>query len=435
MPMFARRGLALFLAGWALSAYAGPQIQHWQTDNGARVYFVEARELPIVQIRVVFDAGSAKDSTDKSGLAALTSRTLDEGAGELDADQIALRFEGLGAEFAASSLRDMAIVELRSLSERNLLAPAVALLTQILSQPSFPPASLERERRRALTALEQARQSPAAVANKTFYEGLFGGHPYARYPGGSTAGLNAVSRADLVAFHQRYYVAANAVVALVGDLSRRDAKKLAARLVSGLARGEAAAKVPPVAELPRAVERRIAFPSSQTHLLLGQPGIRRGDVDYFPLYVGNYILGGGGLVSRLSEEVRERQGLVYSVYSYFSPMRDRGPFVVGLQTRNTQIGKALGLVRKIVTDFVATGPTAEELTAAKRYLMGGFPLRIDSNEKIAEYLAVIGFYGLPLTYLEDFVRHIEAVTVEQVSDAFRRRVKPEKMLTVIVGGG
>jgi zinc protease len=163
--------------------------------------------------------------------------------------------------------------------------------------------------------------------------------------------------------------------------------------------------------------------------------MRRGDPDYFPLYVGNYILGGGGLVSRLSMEVREKRGLSYSVYSYFLPLRKAGPLIVGLQTKNAQRDQALKLVRQVISDFVAKGPTEQELNAAKKHITGGFPLRLDSNGKIAENLAVIAFYGLPLTYLDDFIPRIESVTAAQIRNAFRQRVHPDQMVTVVVGGG
>ena len=161
----------------------------------------------------------------------------------------------------------------------------------------------------------------------------------------------------------------------------------------------------------------------------------RNDPDFYPLYLGNFVLGGSGLVSRLSQEVREKRSLSYSVYSYFMPLREPGPFLLGLQTKNSQRAEALAVVRRVLKEFVEKGPTPEELAAAKKNVTGGFPLRIDSNRKIAEYLTVIGFYNLPLTYIDDFIPRIEAVTAEQIRDAFRRRVHPERMLTVVVGGG
>jgi zinc protease len=191
------------------------------------------------------------------------------------------------------------------------------------------------------------------------------------------------------------------------------------------------ARVPVAA---RGKTERIRCPSAQSHVLAGQPGMARADADYFPLYVGNFILGGSGLVSRLSDEIREKRGLSYSAYSYLNPMRVPGPFVLGLQTRNTQADAALKVMRETLMRFVETGPTEMELVAAKKNISGGFPLRLDSNRDILGYLAVIGFYDLPLDWLETYVPNVEAVTAESIRDAFRRRIRPAEMVTVVVGG-
>jgi zinc protease len=427
--------LALCLLAFIPQAEAAPKIEHWTLENGARVYFVETHELPMLQIRAVFDAGSSRDPADKAGLARLTSAMFDEGAGSLTADDIARKFEGLGAEFGAGVDRDMATVSLRSLSEDSLLNPALDLFATVLSSPSFPPASLERLRAQTLVALQKEAESPGAVAEKAFYRELYGEHPYAHDPRGDQVSLKAITRDDVLAFHRQYYVGANTWLVIVGDASKRQARSIAERIVGRLPAGRAPLSLPPVRTLSKPQLKMISFPATQTHIYVGQPGIRRGDPDYFPLYVGNYILGGGGLVSRLSVEVREKRGLSYSVYSYFFPLRMPGPFMVGLQTKNDQRNEALKIARKVLADFVDKGPTAEELDAAKKHITGGFPLRVDSNGKIAEYLAVIGFYGLPLTYLDDFIPNVESVTADQIHEAFQRRVHPDQMVTVSVGGG
>lgn len=424
--------VVLWLA--ALPAFAAVKIQHWTLGNGARVYFVETHELPVVQVSAVFDAGSARDTDPKSGLAMLTNRMLGEGAGDWDATRIANRFEDVGAEFGSSADRDMASVSLRTLSQRDLREPALETLAQILRSPSFPEASLQRERARALIDLQRVAQSPDETAARLLGSSIYGDHPYGNYLSGSEAGLKAITRDDLVAFHQRYYVGANALLAIVGDIDEQEARRIAERLVGKLPRGEAAPALPEVSEARRPVERLVRFPSQQSHIRLGAPGMARNDPDYFPLFVGNYILGGSGLVSRLAEEIREKQGLSYSVYSYFDPRQVRGPFVIGTQTKNAQRGQALKLMRQTLADFIAKGPTPEELAAAKKHLTGSFPLRIDSNGKILDYLVVIGFYRLPLTYLDEFIPRIEAVTAEQVQAAFKRHIAPERMVTVIVGG-
>lgn len=432
-PLSLRAILLFLLFALAAPLQAGPNIQHWRTDNGARVYFVPAGDLPVVDVRVVFAAGAARDG-ERPGLATLTSRMLMLGAGDWDADAIARRFEAVGARTDAGAKRDMAWVSMRSLSDAQLLDPAVETLARVLGEPSFPKEDLARERERRLVALEQEKEAPDRLAQRAFYRAVFGEHPYGHSPLGTVESVKGLTREELVRFYERFYAAGNAVVAIVGDLDRRQAKALAARLTAGLPKGGAAQALPPVGELKEAHTVRIEHPSTQTHVLIGQPGMARGDRDYFALYVGNHALGGSGLVSRISEEVREKRGLSYSAYSYFAPMDRKGPFVMGMQTRNEQTEEGIGVLRQTLERFVAQGIKPEELEATKKNLTGGFPLRIDSNREIAEYVAMIGFYGLPLDYLDTFIERVEAVTRQDVQDAFARRVHPGRMVTVIVGG-
>lgn len=426
-------GLALLL--FSAASAASPPIQHWTLANGARVYFVEAHELPMVQLRVLFDAGAAREPPGKQGLARLTARMLREGAGPLDANQIAATLEDLGAELGGGASGEMAELSLRSLAERKLRAPAVQVLRQMLRAPTFPEEGFQRERARSLVSLQQALQSPGEVASRAFYQALYGGHPYARHPDGTKDGLKAIERDDLVEFYRRYYVGANAVLALVGDLRNDEAHALAQQLLGDLPAGSLPPPLPPVSDRAQTERKTIKHPSSQTHILMGQPGMTRADPDYYPLLVGNHILGGGGLVSRLAEEIREKRGLSYSVHSYFAPMRERGPFVIGLQTENGRRHEAETVLRRTLAEYIAEGPSDKELTAAKMNLSGGFPLRIDSNRKLADYAATIGFYNLPLDYLDEFIPRVEAVSAEQVRDALRRRLHADTMLTVVVGGG
>jgi len=422
------------LALLANVAQAAPKIEHWTLDNGARVYFVRAKELPLLQLRLVFDAGSSRDPAERSGVALYTGRMLNFGAAGLDADAIAAGFENLGAEFGTGVDREMATVELRSLSDRKLLRPALDLFATVISEPTFPQDALDRERARGLVGLQRDAQQPDVIAEKAFMRSLYGAHPYARAPVGTEASLKALTRDDLIAHHRRYYTGANAWLAIVGDASVGEAKEIARRVLGRLPRGEAAPPLAAPAPLAAPVREQIPFPASQSHIRLGQPAIARTDPDYFPLLVGNYTLGGGGLVSRLADEIREKRGYSYSVYSYFYPLRVAGPFMLGLQTKNAQRDDALKVVRQVLSDFVREGPTPKELEAAKKHLTGSFPLRLDSNKKIADQLSAIAFYGLPLTYLDDFIPKVEAVTIEQIRDAFKRRIDPERLATVIVGG-
>ncbi len=426
--------LAALLLAFAQLALAGPAIEHWTTKNGLRVYFVPAPELPMIDIRITFAAGSARDG-EQPGVASLTSQMLTQGAGGLSADEIAQAFEDVGARIGTGALRDMSWLSLRTLSDPDYREPALEAFTKVLWSPDFPTADFERSRNQLLLAIKAAEAKPGKIASKAFYKALYGDHPYGSPVEGTKASVEKLGVDDLKVFHQRYFVAANGVLAMTGDLTRAEAEALAERLSSGLQRGEKAPPTPPVPPLDEAKEIRLPFPSRQAHVLMGQVGIERGNPDYYALYLGNHILGGGGFTSRLVKEVRVKRGYAYSVYSYFLLMQAQGPFQLGMQTRGSQVDDAVKVSRDTIAAFLRDGPTAEEIEAAKKNITGGFPLRIASNGDIVEYLAVIGFYGLPLDYLDTFTKHIEAVDGEQIVAAFRKHLQPEKMVTVIVGGG
>lgn len=386
----------LFICAALFSATisANPDIEHWRTANGTRVYFVPAPELPIVDISIIFNAGAARDEDDP-GVAIMTNGLMSEGAGGMNAGQLAEQFESIGARFGNSAQRDMAVLSLRTLSEKEVFDSAVKTFTTILTQPDFPKKALERERGRLLTTLKRHKQSPGTQADEAFYKAIYAAHPYHAQPTGTEAGINGLTTQKLKAYYEKYYVGRNAVLAIVGDLSRTDAEKLAETLMGKLPEGQPADDLPQVDALTKGNEIRINHPSAQTHILVGQPGMKRGDADYFTLYVGNHMLGGSGLVARLSNEIREKRGLAYSTYSYFRPMRENGPYTFGLQTKNESAEEALTVLRETIAKFIKEGPTAEELDASKKNITGGFPLRISSNKKIIDYIGMIGFYQLP----------------------------------------
>ena len=425
--------LILTVLLWSTTVRALPEIHSWTTEKGARVLFVEARELPMVDIRLVFDAGAARDG-DQAGVASLTNALLGQGAAGLSAGEIAQSFEQKGAKLGNGSERDMAWLSLRSLTDSKLLQPSLELFGKVLAEADFPQVDFKREQQRTLIGLEYQKQKPKSIGSKAFYHNLYGDHPYASDPSGTSETVKSLTAKNLREFYRQYYVARNATVVIVGDVSRTQAQKLAASLADALPEGVKAPVLPDVASLDAGKDDFIEHPSTQSHVLMGAPGIRRGDPDYFQLYVGNHILGGSGLVSRISEEIREKRGLSYSAYSYFVPMRREGPYLLGFQTRNDQREEALSVLRETVQTFIDKGPSEKELESAKNNIIGGFPLQVSSNGKIAEYLAVIGFYDLPLDYLARFTEKIQGVTVEQIQDAYKRRVHPDRMVTITVGG-
>jgi zinc protease len=435
--MFSKRFIYQIISAGALlltaaTASALPDIQTWQTPNGARVLFVAAPEIPMLDVEIVFDAGSARDGAH-NGLAALTAAMLTQGAGSWNADEFAERTAALGAAISVDTDRDLTSVALRTLTQQPTLETALEMLTTVVTTPTFPAADWERVRHNWLIGLRQAEESPKTVGQKALNRAIFGTHPYAADPSGTAETVTALTREELQAFHARYYQAKNAVVAIVGAVDRAGAEALATRLTAGLPSGERAPALPPVAELTAGAVTEIPFPATQTTVLLGQPGLRRGDPDYFPLYVGNHILGGSGLVSILMDEIREQRGLSYSVSSSFMPLTQLGSFILGLQTKTAQAPAARAVLLETLQRFIATGPSAAQLTAAQKNLTGGFPLRIASNSSIISYLAMIGFYNLPLDHLAQFTARVQAVTAEQIREAFARRVHPERMAVVLVG--
>jgi zinc protease len=433
MKMWIKRALRIAMALTVFTAgpaYAGPKIDHWVTASGARVFFVETRALPMLDVQVAFAAGGAYDPQDKAGLSGLTRGLLRLGAGGLDEKQIGEKLADLGAQLGTGGDDDRATVSLRTLSDPAQRLPAVELMARVLQQPDFPETVLSREKKRAITNLEDSLTRPDTLAARAFSQAIYGQHPYGMVA--TPESIDAVSRDDLVAFYRAHYAPTTAVVTLVGHVSRAEAEAIARKLTDGLPRNPAARALPPVTP-PSVAEIRIAHPAAQAHVLIGSPVMRRGDTDYFPLVLGNYTLGGGGFVSRLMQEVREKRGLAYSVYSYFAAYRDAGPLQLGLQTKREQTGEALAVARNTLAKFLADGPSAEELAAAKANLVGGFPLRLDSSRKLLENVAVIGFYDLPLDWLDTYRQKMQAVSAADIRDAFARRVRPENLITVIVG--
>ena len=411
-------------------------IKEWKTKNGVRVLYVYAPELPMVDIKAVFDAGSVRNG-NKPGLANLTSSLMSHGAiledKTLNVDDISERFDSVGARFSASASKDNAEISLRSLTDEKWLAKSIATMQAIINAPTFDKKELERLRKQLLVSFESRKQSPSTIASEIFYKELYKDHPYA-VPGiGTEESVKTLSRNDLMGFYEKFYVAKNALVTIVGDVDRKKAELLAEQIIGRLPEGKTASELSAVKDLQTASSIHREFPSTQTHITMGQPGIHRTDKDYFTLYVANHILGGSGFGSRIMKEIREKRGLAYSSYSYFVPMMKRGPFTIGMQTSNKQTDEALQVLKETLNNYIENGPTEKELVHAKKNITGGFPLRIDSNSDISGYLSMIGFYNLPLSYLKDFNSRIEAITLEQIKETLKYRINPDKMFTVTVG--
>lgn len=406
--------------------------EKWLTKNGVQVVFYPAMEVPMLDVSLAFAAGSAYDG-DQYGLSALTSRLMNQGNAGRDATAIAESLADVGAQYKAEINRDMVIFNLRTLATQDALAKASFTFAQIINHPDFLDYEFSREKKQQMMAIEQRQESPEDVANLNFFQALYKQHPYAHPVNGTSETVKAINMSQVIAFNKRYYVAKNAILVMVGAINGETAHQLAEQLTQELPEGQPAPPIPKAIQLTQAETINISFPSSQTVIRLGQLGIDHHDSNYFPLIVGNYILGGGALVSRLAIEVREKQGLTYGVDSQLVPMSGKGPFLISLSTKNKQTKDVLDIIQNELRTYIDKGPTDEEMNAAKQYLTGSFPLSLSGNRSIANILLRMTFYHLPEDFLDTYLARINAVSREQVKQAFKQQVNPDKLLLVTVG--
>ncbi len=424
----------LLITSVSTQLQASPPIQSWQTEQGTKVLFVEDTLLPMVDVRIVFDAAGSRDG-ELPGVAMLTNGLLAEGAAGKDAQTLAELFESVGAQFDNGSLRDMAYVGVRTLVDEKYLDTAIDALSDVLGDPDFPTVAFDRELARMKVALEARKQSPADIAEEAFYKAVYADHPYAQPSGGTQQSLEQIALEDIQAFYQQYYVSANAVVAIVGAIDRQQAEDIVQRVMAGLPKGNKPEPLPEVPELDRAQTIRIDYPSKQSHIYLGQPGMMRADKDFFTLYVANHPFGGSGLTSRLVDVIREDRGLAYSVSSFFLPMQAEGPFIINMQTRTDQTDQALSLLNAELEKYVAKGPDKTELDRSISNITGSYPLSLDSNSKLLGSLAMMAFYDLPDNYLDTYIANIRKVDRDEINQALKDRINADNMVTVVVGNG
>lgn len=406
--------------------------EKWVTPNGVRVVFYQAMEVPMLDISLAFGAGSAYDGP-RYGLSALTTHMMNQGNSGLDATTIAEALADTGAQFNAESSRDMVIFNLRTLTNKDALDQSKKTFAQIINHPDFPDEAFEREKKQLLMAIEQAQESPDEVANLSFFKNLYQQHPYGHPINGTVETINGLTKNQVIEFYKQYYVTENAVLVLVGAIDSPMAHQIAEQVTQELPKGKLAAAIPQAAQLSKAEQINLKFPSSQTMVRLGQVGIDHSNPNYFPLMVGNYILGGGSMVSRLSQEVREKRGLTYGIDSQFAPMPGEGPFIISLSTKNKETTNALKITKDTLHTFINEGPNKQEIEAAKQYLTGSFPLSLASNRSIATLLLRMAFYHLPDNYLDTYVARINAVTEDEIKKAFKQQINPEKLLLITVG--
>lgn len=423
--------LALILP---LSIQAAVNIQRWTTPQGVQVLLAERHENPIIDMAVSFrGAGNASDPDGKSETAAFTAALLTSGTKEMDEETFNAQTNGLAVEIGSGTDNETTTATLRSLSRPDTLKKAVSLFNGALTRPRFDEAVFRRNQTQAATFLQQQETKPDFTAARTLARLSYPDHPYGKGAYTTVQSINSITLDDIRAFYRTRYGKNNAVVAIVGDIDRKGADRLVQDALSSLPdRAAASADVPPVKKHP-AQRRDIPFAGEQAQIMLGMPLITRNDPDYYALVAGNYVLGGGGFDSRLMEVLRNQRGDTYGVYSNLTPERQAGMFTIAYSSRKPAARASLAAAQEVIRQFIAEGPTEEEMAQAKANITGSFPLRFDSNAKLLGYLNLIGVYNLPDDYLEAYPKAVAKLTSADVKAAWQKRVRPEDLNIVVVG--
>jgi zinc protease len=409
---------------------AMPPMQRMVLPNQMVLLVAEEHSLPFVTLQLLVNAGSGKDPAGKEGLARLTAKGLLLGTAKRGAKAIDEELDFMGASLDSSAGRDYITLSLRVLKKD--LEKGVALFQEVLTQPVFPQEEIKKEVQKTLAAVQAEEDQPEEVAEKAFEENLYLRGPY-KYPvEGTKDSLPRIIQEDLVQFYQRNYHPGNAILAVVGDITPAEVKAGLLPLLDRWPRGKA-----PVTALENVFAReektvKIDRSLTQANIVLGQEGVSRDNPDYYALTVMNYILGGGGFSSRLMEEIRNKRGLAYSVYSFLDPGKYPGSFQIVLQTKNTSAREAISLAREQIERIRKEPVSEKELEGAKKYLVGSFPMRLDTQGKLANFLVQVEYYGLGQDYPEKYPRLINSITREEVLRVARVHLHPENSILVIV---
>ncbi|MEW6325146.1 MAG: pitrilysin family protein [Nitrospirota bacterium] len=430
-PLLAVAVALLLIAPAGRSSAAAIEPARWVTKSGIVVLFVERHSLPTVHLQLLVKAGSALDPAGREGTANLVASLLDEGTTGRSSQQIAEAIDFLGASLSAGAGPDATTVSLNVLKKD--LDAGMAIFSDVVLNPSFPEDELQRVRQQILGGLIAEEDDPGTVARKAWQPLVYGAHPYRHPVEGTRDSLPAITRDELLAFHRQYYQPRQAILAVVGDLKRRDVETLLARhFGSWKNSGPLITTALPAPEPSEPATKLIDKDLTQATIIMGHLGLPRNHPDFYAVSVMNYVLGGGGFASRLMTEIRDNQGLVYGVHSAFQAMRAGGSFLISLQTKNATANQAMAEIKKVVAQVRTEGVTAQELEEAKAYLIGSFPLRLDTNAKLVGLLTNIELFELGLDYFDEYPGKIGAVTLEDVRRVAARYLHPDRMVLVVV---
>lgn len=399
--------------------------------NGMVLLTSEQRALPTVAIELLIDAGARHESAAQAGLAHLTAKLLTDGTARRSALQISETLDFIGASLDAGCGDDLATISMTILKKD--LGVGLELLAEILTGASFPAAEIDRQKQAIVASIKAKQEDPGTLASEAFAAALFPGSAYGRPVEGTEASVKRLDRKSLQDFFQRYYRPNRTIMSVVGDVSESEIATALSQVLKNWNKGEASKAPPAPARNDGARTLRLHKELTQANIILGHGGVPRGHPDYYAIQVMNYILGGGGFSSRAMDSIRNERGLAYSVYSYFGAEKSHGTFQFVMQTKNESAAEAIGLAREEVRRMRDELVKETELSDAQDYLTGSFPLRFDTNRKVAGFLAQVEYYELGLKYPDQYGDFIRKVTRADVQRVAREHLTPEKFLTVIVG--
>ena len=431
--------LAKFTAGLLIvatlafigSSAGATDIKTVTTPAGLKAWFVQEPSIPIISLKLSFTGGSAMDPRGLEGLANMASGLFDEGAGDLASLEFQTLMEELAISLSFSASKDNFTVSLRTLTKNR--DQAFRLLGLALNSPRFDAKAVERVRRQILTGLENDLEDPSAIAARQWFKTMFGDHVYGRPSRGTPKTVAAITASDLHGFAKSRFGRDNVIIGAVGNIDASEFARLLDGALKTLPAKSTLVDVPEVKVIAKGSLSIVRKPNPQSTVMFGMSGIKRDDPDYYAAYVMNYVLGGGGFTSRLYQEVREKRGLAYSVYSYLYPYKHSAIYLGGVATANARVAESLKVIKAEIERMAKDGVTADELQRAKVYLNGSFPLRLDSNAKIANMLTAIQISDLPIDYIDRRPGFINAVTIEDIRRVAKRLLRTDAMTFVIVG--
>ena len=420
-----------FVVALAAPLRAGVVPKRSVLDNGIVLVTSEQKALPMVSIELLIDAGSRYDAPNQEGLANLVAKLLTYGTKRRTALQINETLDFLGASLSTRCSDDLASVSMTILKKD--LTTGLELLGDILINSTFPQQEIERQKQSVIASIKARDESPGDIAQRRFAAALFPQSPYGRPVEGTETSVKGIQQKSLREFYERYYRPNRSILAVVGDVSDQESTQALNQAFRSWRKGEPGGKplVPSVIGSSQVI--RVNKDLTQANIMMGHEGVPRNHPDYYAIQVMNYILGGGGFSSRAMDSIRNERGLAYSVYSHFGAEKSHGTFVFVMQTKNDTAEEAIRIAREEIRRMREQPVTDQELDDAKNYLTGSFPLRLDTNHKVASFLAQVEFFRLGLDYPDRYADLIRKVTREDVQRVAKAYLHPEKLITVVVG--